>query len=83
MKRPARYADESAEAVGKKSEVNVVVVREHQADDRLAEALRAKENEPFYLPAKNFTRRCTCAAQASMIGSASLSGGTNAPFKSP
>ena len=37
----------------------------------------------FYRPAKNLIRRCTWAAQASMIGSASLSGGTNAPLRSP
>ena len=36
-----------------------------------------------YLPAKKRMRRATCAAQASMIGSASLSGGTNAPLRSP
>ena len=36
-----------------------------------------------YRPAKKRIRRATCAAQASTIGSASLSGGTNPPFRSP
>ena len=36
-----------------------------------------------YRPAKNLMRRCTCAAHASIIGSASLSGDLNGAFVPP
>ena len=55
---------------------------EEMAGKKASLTLRLKLRE-IQRPAKNLMSRCTCAAQASMIGSASLSGGTNAPLRSP